>query len=121
MASPNGKKRWAIFQRDGWRCHYCRLEVVAMLDHSHPRRATIDHKTPRSRGGSDLAGNLVTACNRCNEEKADIPYESYRWFRHMLLRGHSRQELLDAISEVHDDDQLSGRGGMVYSAGLNPA
>ena len=32
---------------------------------------TIDHRLPRSRGGSDRLVNLVFACRACNDRKAD--------------------------------------------------
>jgi 5-methylcytosine-specific restriction endonuclease McrA len=93
-------KRRRIYRRDGYRCHYCRIEVVVDVPHDHPRRATFDHKQPRSKVGSNDADNIVTCCNRCNLEKSDIPYEMYRWFRHMLLKGHTRQELLNVIADA---------------------
>ena len=101
------RKRWRIYQRDGWRCHYCRLEVLLDVPQSHARFATFDHKHPRSKGGRDDDSNIVTCCARCNKEKADIPYEMYRWFRHMRLLGHCRQELLDAIAAVEEETELA--------------
>lgn len=35
------------------------------------RLATIDHFIPRSRGGTDDESNLVVACFKCNQKKAD--------------------------------------------------
>ncbi len=92
--------RRKIYNRDGWRCHYCRLEILIGVPHEHPQRATVDHKTPKSRGGSDENRNLLACCHRCNIEKGDIPYEIYRWFRHMMQRGHCRLELLEAIEDA---------------------
>lgn len=92
------------------RCHYCRLEVYTDVDPNHPRRATVDHKHPRSKGGGHRPDNLVTACRRCNNEKADIPYEMYRWFRYMMLRGYTRGELLDAIAEIETEGELAHIG-----------
>lgn len=51
---------WAIKARDGHRCGYCL-----------GRGTTVDHIYPRSRGGSERWENLVTACERCNQSKAD--------------------------------------------------
>jgi 5-methylcytosine-specific restriction endonuclease McrA len=42
------------------------------------RIATVDHQTPLSRGGADVASNRVTACSRCNHEKANNTVEEYR-------------------------------------------
>lgn len=95
-----------VFERDKWRCHYCRLTIVDGLHHGHPRRATVDHKTPRSKGGSDRKSNLVASCNACNSEKASMRYEVYWWYRHMKLRGHKRDELLAAIEEVESDAEF---------------
>ena len=35
---------------------------------------TVDHVIPKSKGGSGKISNLVTACLRCNNEKADGPH-----------------------------------------------
>ena len=100
MPTISSQKWKDLVERDGDRCHYCRLTTVKDLPHSHPRKATIDHKTPRSRGGGWSLDNLVISCDRCNGEKGDMPYEMYLWYRHMLLRGHDRIELLQAIDIV---------------------
>lgn len=33
--------------------------------------ATLDHITPRSKGGSNTTSNLITACMRCNRLRGD--------------------------------------------------
>jgi 5-methylcytosine-specific restriction endonuclease McrA len=46
---------------------------------------TLDHKVPKAQGGKDRMDNLVTACKRCNQDKADRTIEEYRKilkFRH---------------------------------------
>ena len=52
-----GRRR--IFKRDGYKCGYC----------GSSRNLTIDHIVPRSKGGDNSWTNLVTCCNRCNNEK----------------------------------------------------
>jgi 5-methylcytosine-specific restriction endonuclease McrA len=37
-----------------------------------PLRATVDHKTPRSRGGKTNIRNCVLACRGCNCRKGDL-------------------------------------------------
>jgi 5-methylcytosine-specific restriction endonuclease McrA len=60
---PKWNKR-AMFNRDGWVCQYC----GAALD---KKTVTIDHVIPRSQGGRTDWLNCVTACQRCNREKAN--------------------------------------------------
>ena len=52
--------RRAVLARDGHECAYC-----------GGRATTLDHVVPRSRGGDNSFDNLVAACGRCNQRKAD--------------------------------------------------
>lgn len=45
-------------------CTYCYQELTQ-------ETATIDHRIPLSRGGSNRNDNLVLACSDCNQRKAD--------------------------------------------------
>lgn len=54
-----------IFIRDKWVCQYCGFRS------KKPSRLTIDHVTPRSRGGDSSWTNLVTACEKCNTRKSN--------------------------------------------------
>ena len=58
-----------VFKRDGYECVYCG-------DNNH-RTLTIDHVIPQSKGGGNTWDNLVTACKKCNGEKADLSLEEY--------------------------------------------
>ncbi|MGW8124018.1 HNH endonuclease [Roseivirga echinicomitans] len=53
--------RQNIFKRDGQKCQYC----------GSPKRLTLDHVMPKSRGGKSTWQNLVTACHNCNSNKGD--------------------------------------------------
>ena len=53
--------RREIFARDRDVCQYCGRES---------RKLTLDHVTPRFRGGSHSWENVVTACIACNHRKA---------------------------------------------------
>ena len=55
-------KRNEIFERDGYRCVYCGVQLPA-------EELTLDHVQPRVRGGDRSEGNLVTACGACNTLK----------------------------------------------------
>jgi 5-methylcytosine-specific restriction endonuclease McrA len=41
----------------------------------------VDHILPKSRGGSDAAGNLQIICSGCNREKGERTHEEYVLFR----------------------------------------
>ena len=58
--------RFLIFDRDGCRCQYCGATPA-----EDEIKLVLDHIIPRSKGGYDTAGNLVTACERCNISKHD--------------------------------------------------
>lgn len=58
----------------GSRCGYCGCKVYARTHRNRDLdKATVDHKIPRSRGGTDAWSNLVLACLECNEGKGDGP------------------------------------------------
>lgn len=71
----SGAKRMKIYLRDHYQCQYCSIKAGK----KHPvlgrnlevKDLTLDHITPKSRGGSGLPSNLVTACKPCNQRKAD--------------------------------------------------
>ena len=54
------KLRFQIFKRDGYRCQVCGVSAQdnAVLH--------VDHKIPRSKGGTDNPKNLWTLCQDCN-------------------------------------------------------
>ena len=54
----------ALFARDGNLCLYCAQPFPSS-------ELTRDHIVPVSRGGEDRWENVVTACRRCNQHKAD--------------------------------------------------
>lgn len=56
-----GRVAWQIHERDEHRCVYCGATAA-----SSGARLHLDHLTPRSAGGQDVASNLVLACRRCN-------------------------------------------------------
>ena len=51
-----------VFRRDDHTCQYCG---------THASDLTLDHVTPRSRGGPTSWENVVACCKRCNAKKRD--------------------------------------------------
>lgn len=69
--------RRSILIEQGWQCHYGRGQL------KRNRFAPglwwqIDHKWPKSRGGSDNRVNLVASCVKHNMLKGTRPYTLYR-------------------------------------------
>lgn len=62
--SISPKLRWQILSRDSFTCQYCGSTAPNV-------KLEVDHIEPRSRGGSDDALNLITACEPCNRGKSD--------------------------------------------------
>jgi 5-methylcytosine-specific restriction endonuclease McrA len=53
-----------ILMRDRYTCQYCAAKTA-------PAKLTLDHVTPKSRGGQSSWENLVAACHPCNHRKGD--------------------------------------------------
>lgn len=61
-------------------CWYCGCLLETPATHrllQKRNRASVDHQTPRSRGGGEV-NNLVPACLRCNGQKRDMTVDEYR-------------------------------------------
>jgi len=79
MAKVPRDTRLAVWQRDQWRCRYCKRSVLKPSDDAPEYLwATIDHVTPRAKGGSNKPSNLVTSCKPCNAAKGSHSAEAYR-------------------------------------------
>lgn len=57
-----------LFKRDANLCLYCGQRFL-------DRDLSRDHVTPLSQGGCDIWSNVVAACKRCNNHKADFTPE----------------------------------------------
>lgn len=62
--------RLEVFARDEDQCQYCKKFFAR-------EELTIDHLVPISDGGLDEITNWVTACERCNQLKADISFVAF--------------------------------------------
>ncbi len=66
-------QKLSIMVRDKFVCQYCGINLLR--DVSTFYHASIDHLTPRSKGGDNEPDNLVTCCRTCNELKSDYAAE----------------------------------------------
>lgn len=74
-----------LLYKTGECCYYCNtpLDMKTM---------SVDHKQPRSRGGSDHIDNLCACCRECNEKKADMTEEEF----FIVIRACNSREKEDA-------------------------
>lgn len=73
-------------------CYYC--SCITKLPDSEQNKnntATIDHKTPKSRGGAKTADNEVLCCHQCNSDKGHLTEMEYR----AVLEYRARQKRLN--------------------------
>ena len=61
-AKVSNKLRFAVYERDGYRCCKCKND----------NDLEIDHIFPISKGGKTTFDNLQTLCRSCNKEKSNI-------------------------------------------------
>lgn len=79
MAAHKKFRRKLFTACDGL-CHYCSRKTSLTIDYYDPLRATVDHKFPVSRGGTDELENLVNACSACNNMKGDMIPDEWNQF-----------------------------------------
>jgi 5-methylcytosine-specific restriction endonuclease McrA len=60
--------RRAVLEMYDYTCAYC-------FKHGN----TLDHVVPRARGGTNTWGNVVVACTKCNNKKADKLLSELGW------------------------------------------
>ncbi len=92
MGSIRVSRRFRVLRRDGFRCRYCGRKAPDVI-------LEVDHVIPRSRGGTDYEGNLVTACWGCNRGKSALPVDTsfLGWLR---LQGDRE----DWVGDLAEDD-----------------
>lgn len=79
------EKRLAIYLRDGLSCCWCGLTIEDGIT------LTIDHVIPRSCRGSNDTRNLISACLKCNANRADLSVSAFAdvmadWFHGEISR-----------------------------------
>jgi hypothetical protein len=89
-------------------CHYCNRHTYATAARArHAGRedmqATKDHTIARSKGGRET----VLCCLRCNQAKADGPYEEFKIFAELYLKGRMHRDV--STARFAFDAFLAGR------------
>lgn len=73
---PRRRSHWSrkgVLVRDDYTCIYCRIKLGSMVKGKilSKRDFTIDHITPRCKGGKDTWSNTACACAKCNHRKGN--------------------------------------------------
>ena len=70
VTGSEAKRKWrqAIKEKWNYECAYCGSE----------ENLTLDHITPRSKGGSERVTNVLCACHSCNQSKGHKMWSD--WF-----------------------------------------
>lgn len=63
-----------LIERDGIRCHWCRIETTPAPKNGRqePTTRTRDHLIPVAERGPDTLGNSVIACFDCNQRRGRV-------------------------------------------------
>ena len=75
-----GRVARLIAARDGHACVYCGATAASSGAALH-----LDHLTPRSVGGADVASNLVLACRSCNSRRHDLSLSAWAARAHQMV------------------------------------
>ena len=98
--------RRSILLRDRFRCQYCGQPFPS-------NELTYDHLIARSRGGKTVWENIVTACVRCNADKANAA-AGEKWRPLKMPRRPTNAELLRAGLEFLPNDIRDDFGSWLY-------
>ena len=100
ITSSEAKRKWRQSIKEKWNyeCAYCESD----------ENLTLDHITPRSKGGSDRVTNVLCACEKCNTSKGHQVW--YDWY---MQQSFFTTEKLSAIIEwqkqINDNEYYTYR------------
>ena len=80
MTSPSFRRSFIermLAENGNLNCHYCNIECRPGYRNIYKDSATVDHKIPKCKGGTNARENLVLACNECNNLKGNRSYEDF--------------------------------------------
>lgn len=98
-SSSEAKRKWRQLIKEQWnyKCAYCESE----------ENLTLDHITPRSKGGTDRITNVICACKDCNHSKGH-----QNWSDWYLSQDFFSTERLSAI--IKWQNQIAENELVVY-------
>jgi len=97
------QKRLAIYLRDNMSCVYCGVGI----EQDDSIRLSLDHITPRSKGGSNSKTNLVTCCGRCNSSRGYRTFRDFAIAASACINGGRTPEVIVATIERNRKRKLT--------------
>jgi len=112
--STGKRLRFEVFKRDHFTCQYCGAQPPAIV-------LVADHIDPVAAGGETTIENLITACEPCNQGKADrslghrairpdadllylqTQQEIAELRRYQLAKAQRDAELAQVVERLHED------------------
>ncbi|MBC28743.1 MAG: hypothetical protein CMB26_03510 [Euryarchaeota archaeon] len=114
----------------GKSCRICGNEMVyfpnALIDHTMPNAATIEHILPRSLGGTHENDNITTICNGCNRARGMVYSDIVRSEEVVRMYvGWLFSQIEDPIQSGHDyplfESHFARRWEELYNETYQPA
>lgn len=86
----------AVWAKGDGRCHYCDISLTR--DGNRKTAFEIDHVIPRSKGGTNDLGNLVSACPACNNAKSDNLLDNHN--KKVLVKPQKPEARIDSEADA---------------------
>jgi hypothetical protein len=100
VTSSEAKRKWRQSIKEHWdyECAYC----------GETENLTLDHITPRSKGGSDRITNVLCACKECNTSKGHQVW--YEWYMHQSFFTTERlSDIIEWQKQITDKEYYAYR------------
>jgi 5-methylcytosine-specific restriction endonuclease McrA len=90
------KHRDLLYDKQGGLCYYCKRRMIKRWPHVDGiqpplHMTTLDHKVPRSKGGTNRSENKCAACHACNGLKGDMTDKEF--FKYLRANESQTQSL----------------------------
>lgn len=100
--APARRLRRQIAERDRWICQLCELPIDAELPRSNPLGPSLDHRLPKSDGGSHAPDNLHLAHAICNWVRNSRPLDEIKPAEH-------RARIEAILARINERDERQAR------------
>lgn len=105
-SSSEARRKWRQSIKDHWNnsCAYC----------GSTENLTLDHLTPKSKGGTDRVTNLICACTQCNKDKAHAKWSEW-YLKQDFFTVDRLSDIIKWQSQIAEDELVVYRPRKVPS------